>query len=110
MRSADVLFKNEPAGMLTQFDDGSFAFTYFENWVNNPSKAAISLTLPKRIEAYHSSYLFPFFYNLLPEGSNKETVCHHLHIDEDDYFGILLATAKHDTIGAVCLKQNEPND
>lgn len=108
MRSATVLYKNEPAGWLRQFEDGSFEFAYLEPWIDDPAKPAISLTLPKTKEAYHSPYLFPFFYNMLPEGSNKQTVCFKQRIDEDDYFGILLATSKTDTIGAVrVVKANE---
>jgi serine/threonine-protein kinase HipA len=38
---------------------------------------------------------------MLPEGANKKSVCFNNRIDEDDYFGILLATAGFDTIGAV---------
>jgi serine/threonine-protein kinase HipA len=101
MRRATVLYKNEHAGTLTQLDDGSFEFTYLDTWVLNPAKPAISLTLPKTREPYRSSDLFPFFFNMLPEGSNKQTVCYHLRIDQDDDFGILMATSKTDTIGAV---------
>lgn len=101
MRRAKVLYKNEHAGTLSQLDDGSFEFAYLDVWVLNPAKPAISLTLPKSKESYHSAFLFPFFFNMLPEGSNKDTVCLLLRIDRDDYFGILLATSKTDTIGAV---------
>jgi serine/threonine-protein kinase HipA len=65
------------------------------------SKPAISLTLAKTTQEYHSDFLFPFFYNMLPEGTNKQVVCRLLRIDENDYFGLLLSTAKYDTIGAV---------
>jgi serine/threonine-protein kinase HipA len=41
---------------------------------------------------------------MLPEGSNKQVVCRFCRIDEDDYFGLLLATAKGDTIGAVTVE------
>lgn len=101
MRRAKVLYKNEHAGTLSQLDDGSFEFAYFDTWLLNPAKPAVSLTLPKTLEPYRSSFLFPFFFNMLPEGSNKESVCFHLRIDQDDHFGILLATSKTDTIGAV---------
>lgn len=101
MRSAKILFKNAEAGILRQLDDGTFEFQYNENWVEDPSKSAISLTLPKTIETYHSEFLFPFFYNMLPEGTNKQTVCFNLRIDENDHFGILISTAKSDAIGAV---------
>lgn len=108
MRRANVLYKNEHAGTLTQLDDGSFEFTYLETWVLNPAKPAISLTLPKTTVPYRSAFLFPFFFNMLPEGSNKQMVCNQLRIDSDDHFGILVATSKSDTIGAVrVVKENE---
>jgi HipA-like protein len=101
MRKAKVLYKGEEAGLIMQHKDGSFTFRYNEAWMMDQLKPSISLTLPKTNQEYHSKYLFPFFYNLLPEGSNKEVVCKSMKIDEDDYFGLLLITAKNDTIGAV---------
>lgn len=101
MRQAKILFKEEDAGMLTQHDDGSFSFAYHPSWIADLSKPAISLSLPKKAEAYQSAHLFPFFYNLLPEGSNKQVVCKYHRIDADDYFGLLMVTAKNDCIGAV---------
>jgi HipA-like protein len=107
MRTAKVLFKDEEAGTLTQHDDGSFSFAYDHSWVDDAKKAAISLTLPKRHKAYHSEFLFPFFYNMLPEGSNKQVVCKLNRLDWDDYFGLLLTIAKNDTIGAVTVQKIE---
>ena len=107
MRKAHVLYKDEEAGILTQHDDGSFTFEYNKGWVDDLLKPAISLTLPKRIEKYQSIHLFPFFYNMLPEGSNKQVVCKHNRIDLNDYFSLLLATAKNDTIGAVRVLKNK---
>ena len=107
MRQADVLYKNESAGLLTQLDNGSFVFRYHDYWFMDASKPAISLTLPKSQQEYTSDYLFPFFYNMLPEGSNKQTVCFELRIDTKDNFGILLNTARYDTIGAIKIKKIE---
>lgn len=101
MRQAQILFKEEEAGLLTQQDDGSFTFRYHDAWLANPDKPGISLTLPKTQQEFHANYLFPFFFNMLPEGSNKQVVCKHMRIDADDYFGLLLTTAKNDCIGAV---------
>lgn len=101
MRSARILFKNENAGLLTQNDDGSFIFSYYDEWLANPNKPSISLTLPKTEKEFQSEYLFPFFYNMLPEGSNKQVVCQLNRIEPDDYFGLLMTTAKNDSIGAV---------
>lgn len=101
MRKAKVLFKNEEAGILTQHDDGSFLFRYHDAWIADNNKKSISLTLPKTEKEFHSTFLFPFFYNMLPEGSNKQVVCKYNRIDQDDYFGLLMTTAKNDSIGAV---------
>lgn len=107
MRMAQVLYKDEKAGILSQQDDGAFTFKYEKNWVENASKPSISLTLPKREEEYRSKYLFPFFYSMLPEGSNKHIVCKYNRIDVNDYFSILMAMAREDTIGAVSLTKIE---
>lgn len=101
MRRGKVYFKDEEAGIITQHDDGSFTYSYHIEWINNDRKPGISLTMPKTIEPYRSSFLFPVFYNLLPEGSNKQMVCQHHHIDTNDHFGILLTTARFDSIGAI---------
>lgn len=101
MRKALILFKDEEAGVLTQHDDGSFTFGYHVSWMEDRNKPGISLTLPKSEQVYHSKFLFPFFYNMLPEGSNKQVVCKHNRIDQNDYFGLLLTVAKNDTVGAV---------
>lgn len=105
MRQAEVFYKKEAAGLLTQLDDGSFIFRYHDEWFGNNNKPAISLTLPKSQQGYESEYLFPFFYNMLPEGSNKQNICFELRIDPKDDFGLLLTTAKLDTIGAIQIKE-----
>lgn len=101
MRSGQVLYKNELAGMLSQLDNGSFNFSYNEQWIKDSNKPSISLTLPKSKITFQSATLFPFFFNLIPEGVNKRLICSKKRIDLDDYFGILLEVAGGDTIGAV---------
>lgn len=101
MRSGQVFYKNELAGKLSQLDNGSFIFRYEEQWLNDSSKPSISLTLPKTKKEFHSSTLFPFFFNFIPEGVNKRIICSRKRIDFNDYFGILLEVAGDDTIGAV---------
>ena len=41
---------------------------------------------------------------MLSEGENRQVQSQILRIDADDDFGILLATAQTDTIGAVTIK------
>lgn len=101
MRQASILFKAEYAGVLTQHDDGSFTFQYDQSWVDDMTKPPISLTLPKTVKPYHADFLFPFFYNMLPEGANKQVICRLNRIDLNDHFGLLMMIAENDTIGAV---------
>ncbi len=101
MRKAKILYKDKEAGVLTQYDDGSFTFCYNDNWLADSNKPDISLTMPKTGREFHSEFLFPFFFNMLPEGSNKQVVCKLNKIDQTDYFGLLMTTAKYDSIGAV---------
>ncbi len=107
MRKAEVLYKTAVAGILTQLDDGSFVFRYSDAWFQATNKPSISLTLPKTKQEYHSKFLFPFFYNMLPEGSNKQVACFEMRIDSNDLFGLLMVTAESDTIGAIQIRKTE---
>lgn len=60
--------------------------------------------MPVRKDPYVSDSLFPYFFNMLSEGANRKLQSQLLHIDEHDVFGIMLATAQFDTIGAVTIK------
>ena len=105
MRIAQILYKGERAGVLTQLDNGNFHFIYNEDWLSDDSKPSISLTLPKSQIEFKSEALFPFFYHLLPEGVNKRMICKTYKIDQDDAFGILLQASKVDTVGAVTIER-----
>ncbi len=104
MRQAKVFRNGELVGYLTEEGRRSYQFTYDDAWYADSTKPAVSLTLPKTQKKYTSEYLFPFFYNMLSEGVNKKLQSTQLHIDEDDSFGLLLATAQTDTIGAITVQ------
>lgn len=104
MRLAEVYRNGHLAGTLSQYNPHSYEFRYADDWFANENLPAISLTLPKTKQTYQSDHLFPFFFNLLSEGVNKKLQCRQLRIDEKDYFGLLLATAYNDTIGAITVK------
>lgn len=107
MRKAKILFKNQEAGILTQNDDASFVFRYHDHWWADKSKPMISLTLPKNQQEFHANFLFPCFFNMLPEGANKQFICQSSRIDHDDYFGLLMISAKNDSIGAITVLKIE---
>lgn len=92
------------AGVLTENARNSYEFDYDKEYLKSKDAVPVSLTLPLSDKPYHSEVLFPFFFNMLSEGDNRKLQSRMLHIDEDDDFGILLATAQYDTIGAVTVK------
>ena len=105
MRAAEVFTNGVLAGTLSETDDGKYIFKYDDAYLLYSRNRVISISLPKRKEAFIADELFPFFYNMLSEGANKALQCMTLKIDENDAFGLLLATADNDTIGAITVKQ-----
>src|SRR6476620_10513868 len=103
-RQAMVLYNGKTAGILTKLA-GRYQFQYDEDYLVSADSRPISMTLPLRLMAYESDLLFPAFVNMLSEGANKRMQCRMLKIDENDYFGLLLATAKDDNIGPVTIQE-----
>ena len=52
-----------------------YALAYNVQYLADSKTPAIALSLPKREKPYRSSRIFPFFTNLLPEGSNRKAIC-----------------------------------
>lgn len=104
MRAMEIYRNGKLAGILTEENRQQFVFRYHDNYFYDPEEPGISLTLSKTHIEYRSTFLFPCFFNMLSEGVNKKLQCKLLRIDEDDSFGLLLATAQYDTIGAITVK------
>lgn len=104
MRKAAVFYNGILAGELIEVSQSEYVFRYDDSYFADPKLPAVSLTMPKIRQEYRSQRLFPYFYNLLSEGTNRSLQTRLLHIDENDNFGLLLATADVDTIGAITLK------
>ena len=105
MRKAEIYRNGVLAGVLTKTNKGEYVFIYDTMYFNDKTKPGISLTLPKKQLEYTSKHLFPFFFNMLSEGANRLVQLKQLKIDENDFFGLLLATAQYDTIGAITIKE-----
>ena len=58
---------NQEAGILQETDDRQYIFTYNDGYCGDP----VCLAMPVRKESYHSSFLFPYFFNMLSEGANQ---------------------------------------
>ena len=105
MRQAQVFYNNRLAGYLSK-EVGVYCFVYDKQYLDTAGSRPVSLTLPLRETPYESEILFPAFVNLLSEGDNKAIQNRLLKIDENDYFGLLLATAGGDRIGPLTIKED----
>ena len=105
MKQLEVYYNDVRAGILSEQNPGTgYSFQYDEEYLNS-TLPPISATLPKKVTAYSSDHLFPFFSNMLPEGANRRVICRNLKIDENDFFGLLEAMADRDFIGAVNVRR-----
>ncbi len=100
MRQCKVFIHDMEAGVLQETDDRKYVFTYNGDYTGEP----VCLAMPVRQEPYCSNHLFPYFFNMLSEGANRQIQSLVHHIDETDDFGIMLATAGYDTVGSVTVK------
>lgn len=92
MRQLEVYVNDVKAGLLTELNPGKgYTFVYSDEYIAS-DLPSVSLSLPKKNEAYESESLFPFFTNLLPEGANRKVICREKRIDSNDFFGMLMAT------------------
>jgi serine/threonine-protein kinase HipA len=99
-RTAEILFKDQPAGVLEETAGGGTRFTYLPEW-----QTPIACTLPvlKR-EHEWAQGVHPFFQHLGPEGWLREKQARVGHIAEEDDFGLLLRYGA-DCIGAVGVRR-----
>ncbi|MBA2499931.1 MAG: HipA N-terminal domain-containing protein [Chitinophagaceae bacterium] len=102
-KSAQVLYNHIPAGILSKTGN-RYRFNYYPDYLAGAGNRPVSVTLPLSDKIYESEILFPAFVNMLSEGANKRIQCRMLKIDENDYFSLLLATAKDDNIGPITIK------
>ncbi|RLA67983.1 MAG: phosphatidylinositol kinase [Epsilonproteobacteria bacterium] len=105
MQKAKVYRNAEEIGLLHKDDVGVYHFQYSRDYLQNEEALSISVHFPLQGEAFSSDILFPFFFNLLAEGSIKEMQCRELKIDTDDNFTRLIKTTEFNTIGSITLKE-----
>jgi serine/threonine-protein kinase HipA len=99
MRKGKVFYKDLFAGMISEEESG-YIFAYEKEYIKLKEAKPISLTLPLKREPYKSSFMFPFFDGLIPEGWLLDIAEKNWKIDQRDRMGLLLAFCK-DCIGAV---------
>ncbi len=108
MRSAQIYWNGIFAGTLTETARNSYTFKYNDEYYYNSDYPAISLTINKSRQKHSANRLFPFFSNLLSEGVNRSIQNKLLNISDSDDFGLLIASATTDTIGAITVMADSP--
>lgn len=99
LRTADILYKDQLAGSLTETAGGGTRFTYAPGWNDD-----IACCFPAvRREHEWVRGLHPFFEHLAPEGWLRERQARVAHVVEEDDLGLLLRYGA-DCIGAVSLR------
>jgi serine/threonine-protein kinase HipA len=103
MRRAAVYMGNNLAGILEERGDG-FTFTYTQEYRTQqyPDAIPISKTMPVREAPYFQGKLFPFFDNLIPDGTLLATTMKVWRLKKSDRMGLLLACCE-DCCGAVSI-------
>ena len=102
LRKADILFKDKPAGRLTETASGGTRFTYETGWTED-----VACCFPATRREHEWQYgLHPFFQHLAPEGWLREQQARVAHVVEEDDLGLLLRYGA-DCIGAVSIKPVE---
>ena len=99
MRQANIFYKDQLAGILTENDSG-YDFRYLPEYLSSETAKAVSLTLPLQEEAYTSPVLFSFFDGLIPEGWLLDVILRNTDISILDRMSLLLTCCK-DCIGAI---------
>lgn len=105
MRRAEIFYKDIPAGILEENEDG-YRFVYFQEYLNRPAAEPVSLTFPLSEQPYRSKVLFPFFDGLIPEGWLLDVAVRNTDVSMLDRMGLLLLCCR-DCIGAVSVIAKE---
>jgi serine/threonine-protein kinase HipA len=100
MRKANIKYKNELAGTLTETDEGEYIFQYEVAYIEKFPEQFLTFSMPVIKDPYKAERLFPFFEGLIPEGWLLDIASNNWKIKTDDRMGLLLACCEN-CIGAV---------
>ncbi len=102
IRRLSVWWEGAVAGTLHVNTHGEMRFEYSPAWLADPSRPAISFSLPKRPEPFKQRQCRPFFAGLLPEERQREAIAGALGISTRNDFAFLEALGG-DVAGALSL-------
>ena len=108
MRRANIYFKTQLAGVLTETDTG-YRFEYLSEYLTTNDANPVSLTLPLTDTPYESNVLFTAFDGLIPEGWLLDVALRNTDISSLDRMSLLLLCCK-DCIGALSVVEIKEED
>lgn len=82
-------------------------FLYSKEWLAHPLRFPVSVLMPLSEVSYGPQIVYPWFLNVLPEGSALTTVGAILRVDEQDVIAMLEAMGA-DLPGALTMPLNQP--
>jgi serine/threonine-protein kinase HipA len=98
-----ALMNGVEVGVLEKTRSGGMAFTYDRQWLDNPARRPISLSMPLSASTYNGHEVYNYFDNLLPDNPVvRERVMAKFTVPVDHPFDILAAIG-HDCVGALQL-------
>jgi serine/threonine-protein kinase HipA len=109
MRKANIYYKDIPAGVLTETNEGEYIYAYNEEYVKNYPHQFLTFTMPVRKKPYQSQRLFSFFEGLIPEGWLLNIATKNWKLNPSDRMGLLLVCCQN-CIGAVSVIPTDEED
>jgi len=102
IKSLSVWWERALVGALQIDEHGDLAFTYAADWLTDPQKLAISISLPKQANTFNRRETRPFFAGLLPDEGQRDAVARALGVSKSNDFR-LLERLGGDVAGALTL-------
>ena len=93
-------------GTISGDSAGSAVFAYSAEYLKDPRRVPVSISLPLRKEPFSARQTRNFFEGLLPEGFTRRSVAQWIRADSEDYLSILAALGS-ECLGAVQVVDEE---
>jgi serine/threonine-protein kinase HipA len=102
----DVCYGDRLVGQIERLSASvlDLGFSYDPAWMAADDSFPVSIRMPLSVQRHEPAVVYPWFLNLLPEGSTLEMVGAILHVHEADVFAILEEMGR-DVAGALDIRK-----
>jgi len=109
----NVWTNSHHVGYIWRDEHNVMAFQYSDEWLENPIRFPVSITLPLQSESFEprtDSHVAHFYFsNLLPEADSRKRICREKKISVDNDFALLRAIGG-ECAGALCILPDQPHE